>query len=77
VQVRIELDHEPRTVEPPDELAAALRDAPDAAAVYERLSYTHRKEYARWVGSAKRPQTRLDRAARSVQMLRDGISTPG
>ncbi|HEU5265467.1 MAG TPA: YdeI/OmpD-associated family protein [Jatrophihabitans sp.] len=77
VQVRVERDDEPRTVELPDELATALRDAPDATAAYQRLSYTHRNEYARWVGSAKRPQTRLDRAARSVQMLRDGNSTPG
>jgi len=41
------------------------------------LSYTHRKEYAQWVGGGEREQTRLSRAARSVSMLVDRIRTPG
>ncbi|MEP6598990.1 MAG: YdeI/OmpD-associated family protein [Actinomycetota bacterium] len=77
VQVRVELDDAPRTVDIPAELAATLGESPAATAAYDRLSYTHRKEYARWVGTAKRPQTRLDRAAKAVRMLLDGIATPG
>jgi hypothetical protein len=76
VQVRIEPDDEPRVVDLPAELAAALTDAPQAAAAFERLSFTHRKEYARWVAEAKREQTRLDRAAKAVSMLGQGVRTP-
>ncbi|MBV8961318.1 MAG: YdeI/OmpD-associated family protein, partial [Actinobacteria bacterium] len=37
-----------------------------------RLAFTHRKEYARWVGEAKREETRDRRVARALQMLREG-----
>jgi hypothetical protein len=47
VRVRVELDHAPREVDVPAELAAALREAPEAAAAFEKLAFTHRKEYAR------------------------------
>lgn len=70
--VRIELDTQPRVVDVPDELAAALRDSKPAAAAYDALAYTHRKEYAVWVGSAKKPETRLRRAAEAVAMLEAG-----
>jgi uncharacterized protein YdeI (YjbR/CyaY-like superfamily) len=40
------------------------------------LSYTHRKEYARWVGEAKKEQTRMARAAKAVRMLEQGVRTP-
>jgi hypothetical protein len=69
VRVTIERDTEERTVELPDELAAALRDTPDAAARYTELSFTHRREYAQWVGEAKKQETRGRRAARTIERL--------
>ena len=77
VRVRVARDDAPREVEVPRELADALADAPAAARAYEGLSYTHRKEYARWVGGAKQAETRTRRAAKAVGMLADGIRTPG
>jgi Bacteriocin-protection, YdeI or OmpD-Associated/Domain of unknown function (DUF1905) len=77
VQVTVERDKAPREVTPPEELSLALAEAPDAAARYAELSYTHRKEYARWVGDAKRVETRHARAAKAVTMLRQGVRTPG
>src|SRR5262245_22637109 len=47
VTVDIENDRAPREVELPDDLAAAMDDA--ARTTYEGLSYTHRKEWVRWV----------------------------
>jgi hypothetical protein len=47
VRVRVELDHAPREVDVPAELAAALWQAPGAARAFEKLAFTHRKEYAR------------------------------
>jgi hypothetical protein len=47
VRVGVELDHAPRDVDVSAELAAALREAPEAAAAFEKLAFTHRKEYAR------------------------------
>ena len=71
VDVLVELDDAPREVEVPDELAAALGADPDARAAFERLSFTHRKEYAKWVAEAKRPATKADRAAKTLQRLKD------
>ena len=73
VRVRVELDDAPREVEVPADLAAALRADPDAGAAYEGLSFTHRKEYARWVAEAKREATRQDRVARTIERLKAGI----
>ncbi len=72
VDVEVALDTAPREVEVPDALAAAL--AKDSAALkrWDSLSYTHRKEYARWVEEAKRGETRERRVARAIEMLREG-----
>jgi hypothetical protein len=69
VEVTIELDTEPRTVEVPEDLAAALSEKPGAAAAFEALSYTMRKEYVRQVESAKAQETRERRIAGIVAKL--------
>ena len=73
--IDLERDEEERTVELPDDLEAAL----DAAtrAKFDSLSFTHRREYVRWVEEAKREQTRERRVAKAVEMLRNGVKTPG
>jgi uncharacterized protein YdeI (YjbR/CyaY-like superfamily) len=76
VDLLVELDTEPREVDVPPELAAALSRDPVAASAFGALSYTHRREYARWVAEAKRDATRADRAAKSVERLRAGVKTP-
>lgn len=77
VRVSVERDDAPREVDLPPELAGALSDAPKAAEVFATLSHTHRKEYARWVGEAKKAETRARRAAKAVDMLEHGVRTPG
>jgi uncharacterized protein YdeI (YjbR/CyaY-like superfamily) len=73
----LERDDAPREVDVPAELAAALAAAePELRAAFDALAFTHRREYAEWVGEAKRDQTRLTRAAKAVDMLRDGVKHP-
>ena len=36
------------------------------------LSYTHRKEWVRWIDEAKKAETRATRLARTVESLRAG-----
>jgi hypothetical protein len=76
VTVELELDEEPRVVEVPADLAAALNAAPDARDLFDRLSYTHRREYAEWIAEAKREETRRSRIERAVAMLREGVRHP-
>ena len=56
----------------PEPLANALAKDPKARAGFDRLSYTHRKEYARWIAEAKRDETRERRLAEALETLRHG-----
>lgn len=76
VVIDLEVDDEPRVVEEPPELASVLASDVAARAAYDKLAFTHRKEYARWVGEAKQQATRDRRAAKAVDMLAAGRKTP-
>ena len=76
VRVEMELDDAPRVVEIPSELAVALAAVPDARERFDQLSFTHRREYARWITEAKRDETRQRRVSQAVQMLQAGTKTP-
>jgi uncharacterized protein YdeI (YjbR/CyaY-like superfamily) len=73
--IDLERDDEERTVEVPGDLAAALD--PAMRTTFDDLSFTHRREYVRWIEDAKREETRARRVAKAVEMLRDGVKTPG
>jgi hypothetical protein len=70
VEVVMERDTAPRSVTVPPELKKVLARDKQAQALFDKLSYTHRKEYVRWVTAAKRPETRMQRLAKVVPMLR-------
>jgi Bacteriocin-protection, YdeI or OmpD-Associated/Domain of unknown function (DUF1905) len=76
VVIELEADDQPRTVDPPPDLAAALTADPAAKAAFDGLSFTHQREYASWVAEAKRESTRRRRVDQAVQMLRDGRRHP-
>ena len=72
VHVSMELDAEPRTVAVPPDLRNALEADPEANAAFEKLSFTHRREYVEWIAEAKRPETRARRVAGTVDGVRQG-----
>ena len=69
VEVTLELDIEPRMVEVPDDLAAALSEKPGARAAFDALSPSRRKEFVRQVEDAKTQETRDRRIAGIVAKL--------
>lgn len=69
LHVVVENDHEPRSVEVPDDLASALRANAVARRRFDSLSYSHRREYVASITEAKRPETRARRIARTIEML--------
>lgn len=77
-KVKVELwkDEAVRTVEIPDDFAGLLKKE-KLLPVFEKLSYTHRKEYVRWITEAKKAETRTARLSKSIAMLRKGVKTPG
>ncbi len=70
VEVAIERDDEPRVVEVPEDLAAALDGDEVARLAFIGLSYSHQREYAEWITEAKRPETRARRVAQTLERLR-------
>jgi len=72
VDVTLELDVAPRVVEIPDALALALATAPEVAAAFDAMAFTHRKEYARWIADARQEQTRERRVQQALDMIRAG-----
>lgn len=75
VAVTLREDTEPRTVEVPPELAAALAQAPAAEALFQKLSYTHQREYVEWIAEARREATRRTRVEQTVKLLLEGRRT--
>jgi Bacteriocin-protection, YdeI or OmpD-Associated/Domain of unknown function (DUF1905) len=69
IEVELTLDISPRTVELPDDLQSALKASSAAAAAWEKLSYTHRKEHVRSVLDAKKAETRKRRIAAVLAQL--------
>jgi hypothetical protein len=69
LDVDIELDTAVRTVDVPDDLAAELERDSSAKAVWEGWSFTRRKEAARSLTEAKKPETRARRLEKVLAEL--------
>lgn len=76
VRVTIEPDTEPRVIEVPAELKKAFKTQKEAKAFFDKLSYTHQREYVMWINEAKREETRLNRIVKAIEMLKKGAKNP-
>ena len=74
VTALIEVDDAPREVEIPPALAEALAANPDLAQRYAALTFSQRKEFARWGAEAKGADTRARRVATTLERLREGAT---
>jgi bifunctional DNA-binding transcriptional regulator/antitoxin component of YhaV-PrlF toxin-antitoxin module len=72
VEVTVGEDTEERVVVVPPDLAQALKADRAATALFQQLSYSHQKEYVRWIEEAKRPETREARIEKTLAMLGQG-----
>jgi hypothetical protein len=57
-----------RTVEVPADLAAALQEA-GLRKAFDALSYSHRREHVNAINDAKKPETRVRRISKALEML--------
>jgi hypothetical protein len=69
VVVDLVVDASPRTVEVPEDLAAALDGSPGARRAFDGLSHSNRARYVASVEGAKTPDTRARRIARALSDL--------
>jgi hypothetical protein len=72
VKITVEPDTEPRVIEIPKDLMKELKKDKEAKAFFDKLSYTHQREYVTWVTEAKREETRQNRVVKTIEMLKKG-----
>ena len=72
VTITVEPDTEPRVIEVPKDLLIELKKDKEAKVLFDKLSYTHQKEYVNWITEAKKEETRQTRAMKTIEMLKQG-----
>jgi hypothetical protein len=71
VHVILYPDNDP--LEVPEEMLICLRDEPRALNFFNSLSESERKFYIDWIYSARRSETKVNRLARAVNRLAQGL----
>ena len=72
VSVKLWEDQEERMVEIPEDVLEIFNQNNSAFELYQKMSYTHRKEYMRWITDAKKPETRENRKIKMIEMILAG-----
>lgn len=72
VKISVELDTEPRVVVVPKDLQREFNKNRNAKTFFDKLSYTHQREYVMWIEEAKRDETRANRVTKAIEMLKKG-----
>src|SRR5688500_3840755 len=72
VTITVEPDTEPRVVEIPNDLMKEFKKEKEAKTFFDKLSYTHQREYVMWINEAKREETRQSRVVKTIEMLKQG-----
>jgi len=75
VDVQLGKDEQPRVIEVPADFKQAMKEQ-GVMPLFDDLSFTHRKEYCRWITEAKRDETRMRRIEKAVELLAKGVKTP-
>jgi len=71
VDVKVELDDITREITIPDDVQKSLEKNQMALETYNKLSYSHQKEYINWILETKREKTRQNRIEKMIQKLLD------
>lgn len=71
VHVILYPDNEPMEI--PDEMLLCLKDEPPALNFFNTLSESEQKFYIEWIYSAKKEETKIDRLAKTINRLSQGL----
>lgn len=69
VSIKLWEDKEERTVIIPDDVILVFNENLKAKELFDAISYTHRKEYIRWIVEAKKPETREKRKVKMIELI--------
>ncbi|RYY22360.1 MAG: hypothetical protein EOO04_15955 [Chitinophagaceae bacterium] len=60
----------------PDDLQKALEENKEVADYFNKLAFSHRKEYVEWIVTAKREETRKKRVEGTIEKLQQNWKNP-
>jgi uncharacterized protein YdeI (YjbR/CyaY-like superfamily) len=69
VKVVMDVDSEPRIVDVPEDFQQALDRDLEVKEIFEKFTYTHKKEYVEWIGDANRQVTRENHIKKAVEQI--------
>ena len=69
VTVKIEEDTDERIVELPKVMVDFFKNEKDLKGIYDKMSYTNRKEYVEWLTTAKKEETLQNRIVKFKELL--------
>jgi hypothetical protein len=72
-KVKVVLFKDEDELEIPEELDSCLRDEPKAQNFFYSLSQSEQRMYILWISSAKKPETKSDRIAKSIERLKNRL----
>ena len=74
LQVQLEADGKPYEIN--SEFLECLKDSPDAAFNFSKLTGSHQKYFSKWIESAKTEATKAKRIAQAVEAMQYNLSYP-
>jgi uncharacterized protein YdeI (YjbR/CyaY-like superfamily) len=77
VQITLDADSTPRSVNLPPAFETALNANKPARKAFSLLSYSHQKEYVDWIAGAKKPATQARRCEKAIDLLMAGRNPKG
>lgn len=75
ITVEIWEDTEPREVTVPDDVRKQFEQA-GIWDSYNKLAFTHQREYMQWITGAKKDETRMNRINKAIALLKQGKKEP-
>ena len=76
VKIWLVEDIEERTIEVPEAFRKLLKKH-KLEAMFDKMSFTHKKEWVLWINGAKKEETRLARMEKAVEKLKDKVAYRG
>ncbi len=69
-------DSKTKTIRLPEDLDKVLKKDKQVKAIWDKLAFSHRREYVEWIITAKREETRQARLQGTVERLLKGYKNP-
>jgi hypothetical protein len=73
IEIIMQMDTQERVITIPADFQKLLKSN-KMADVFDKMSYTHRKEYIHWIEGAKKTETRDKRIAKAIEMLKEKLA---